>query len=338
MREEHPATLLEDASPDTDPTASSGHGGSGHDRSGWRSFELVGRGTTYACDQPGPTPDAPNVVLLHGWTATGSLNWARTIPALGERYRVIALDHRGHGRGIRSEEAFTLEDCADDAVALIDALGVQKAIFVGYSMGGPIAQLVWRRHRDRVSGLVLCATAADFTTITDPWRWARALEEMHRAARVVPRSVRLQVARPLLGGFVSDPEIRDELLGAISSHEERAILEAGREIRRFKSTSWIGEVDVPVVVIITERDRIVRPELQRQLAALIPEARTIEIDSAHLEALTRPDLTVSAVVAACDHIALGRDTTTRRPRLSERFRAFLRRRRRRARSRGTEGR
>jgi pimeloyl-ACP methyl ester carboxylesterase len=327
MPEERSATLLDELQW-TDAT---------DDGSGWRSFDLVGRGTTYACDRPGPTPDAPTVVLLHGWTATGSLNWARTIPALSERYRVIALDHRGHGRGIRSEDPFTLEDCADDAVALIDALGVTKAIFVGYSMGGPIAQLVWLRHRDRVSGLVLCATAADFTTIIDPWRLARALEEMHRATRIVPRSVRLQVARPLLGGLVPDPEMRSELLGAIGSHEERAILEAGREIRRFNSASWIGQVDVPVVVIVTERDRIIRPVLQRQLAALIPGACTIEIDSAHIEALTRPDRTVSAVVAACDHIALDRDTTTRRRlRLAERVKAALRRRRRRARPLGTE--
>ncbi|HEX4982878.1 MAG TPA: alpha/beta fold hydrolase, partial [Ilumatobacteraceae bacterium] len=75
---------------------------------GWRSVELVGRGTTFACDEPGPSPEAPTVVLLHGWTATGSLNWTRTIAELTEHYRVIALDHRGHGRGIRSDEPFTL--------------------------------------------------------------------------------------------------------------------------------------------------------------------------------------------------------------------------------------
>jgi 3-oxoadipate enol-lactonase len=305
------------------------------ERSAWRNIELVGRGTTFACDQPGPSSEAPTVVLLHGWTATGSLNWAKTITALRERYRVIALDHRGHGRGIRSEEAFTLEDCADDAVALIDALGVRTAIFVGYSMGGPIAQLIWLRHRDRVSGLVLCATAADFTTTPDPWPLARALEEMHRATRVIPRSVRLQVARPLLGGLVADPEIRDELLGAISSHEERAIREAGREIRRFKSTSWIGEVEVPVVVIVTGRDRIVRPELQRQLAASIPGARTIEIDGAHLAAFTRPDLTAGAIAAACDTITLSPVTTTR-PGLAERVKQLLRARRMRGRSFGQE--
>ena len=112
----------------------------------WRNVELPGRGTTYAYDRPHPSPSAPTVVLLHGWTATGSLNWATTMTRLADRFRVVVLDHRGHGQGIRDDDKFTLEDCADDAVALLDVLGVGTAIFVGYSMGGPIAQLIWRRH------------------------------------------------------------------------------------------------------------------------------------------------------------------------------------------------
>ena len=293
----------------------------------WRTVELTGRGITFACDRPGPSPESPTVVLLHGLTATGSLNWSSTIAALGARYRVIALDHRGHGHGIRSDDAFTLEDCADDAVALIDALGVSKAIFVGYSMGGPIAQLVWRRHRDRVSGLVLCATAADFTTTPDHWPFVRALEKVRQVTRVIPRSIRLRVAGPILGGLVSDPALRNEVLAAMSGHDERAVLEAELAIRRFQSTTWIGGVDVPVVVITTRRDRIVRPALQRQLAELIPGARTIEIDAAHLAAFTKPDLVANAVLSACDAIARP-DAPSPRRRFGERVRQRLRGRQR----------
>src|SRR6185295_19726590 len=114
-------------------------------------------------DLPGP-PGAPTVFLLHGLGATADLNWFPSYPALSARYRVIAMDHRGHGRGIRSRRPFRLEDCADDVVDVADALGVRSFIPVGYSMGGPIAQLVWRRHRSRVDGLVLCATAARFAS------------------------------------------------------------------------------------------------------------------------------------------------------------------------------
>jgi 3-oxoadipate enol-lactonase len=91
---------------------------------------LPGRGTTFVRTVSGPV-GAPTVVLLHGWTATADLNWFTCYEALGEHFRVVALDHRGHGRGIRSRKAFRLEDCADDAVAVCDVLGIEQFIPVG---------------------------------------------------------------------------------------------------------------------------------------------------------------------------------------------------------------
>jgi pimeloyl-ACP methyl ester carboxylesterase len=120
--------------------------------------------------------------------------------------------------------------------------------------------------------------------------------------------------------------VRDELLDAIGSHEERTIHEAGGEIVRFRSTGWIGEVDVPAVVVVTERDRVVRPARQRQLAASIPGARLISVDGAHLAAFTQPDLTARAILTACD--AIGPIAVPRRRhRFTERVRRLLRRRR-----------
>lgn len=97
-------------------------------------------------DQPAPDGSADQAVLLfHGWTSTAALNWYRCFPALSAHYRVIALDHRGHGRGIRSRLPFRLEHCADDAASLVDQLDLGPTTVVGYSMGGSVAQLMWRR-------------------------------------------------------------------------------------------------------------------------------------------------------------------------------------------------
>ncbi len=120
----------------------------------------------YLREVEGP-PGAPVLVLLHGWTATSALNFHPFFGPLGEHYRVLAPDHRGHGRGMRPAARFTLEDCADDVAAACEALGIDRVIAVGYSMGGPIAQLLWKRHPHLVDGLVLCATAATFS---ESWR------------------------------------------------------------------------------------------------------------------------------------------------------------------------
>src|SRR5436305_9248405 len=91
--------------------------------------ELPGRGRT--------------VMLLHGWMASADLNWSVLYSDLVRAgYRVLAIDHRGHGRGLRPLAPFRLRDCAADAAAVLRQLEVTPALIVGYSMGGAIAQLI----------------------------------------------------------------------------------------------------------------------------------------------------------------------------------------------------
>ena len=239
------------------------------------------------------------MILLHGLSATGALNWGPSLTTLNQGFRVVALDHRGHGRGIDAAEPFTLEDCADDAIALADVLGIDRAIFVGYSMGGPIAQLVWRRHPERVSGLVLCATAADFRMGADRRAVARALEEVQRTSRMIPRPVRMCGARALLSGFVVDAETKREMMDALARHDEVAVREAGRAVQRFSSTDWVGQVSVPTAVVVTERDHLVPSARQRELVEQIPEAKVVRLDGNHMVFLMQPEALAGAVREAC---------------------------------------
>ena len=104
-------------------------------------------------------------MLLHGLIATADLNWFPSFAPLGRRFHVVVLDQRGHGRGLRSKQPFQLASCADDVAALADVLGLDRFVVAGYSMGGPWScSPLRRRHPDRVSGLVLCATATTFTS------------------------------------------------------------------------------------------------------------------------------------------------------------------------------
>src|SRR5579875_2640840 len=129
-----------------------------------RTVLVPDRGEFFLRDTGGE--DRPAVLLLHGWMVTADLNWWGAYANLQRAgYRVLALDHRGHGRGLRPMDPFRLTDCAADAAAVVRQLGLGAGggvIVVGYSMGGVIAQLMVREHRDVVRGLVLSATCQHF--------------------------------------------------------------------------------------------------------------------------------------------------------------------------------
>ena len=265
--------------------------------------ELTGRGTTFARDTGAPFPGAPTILLLHGWAVTADLNWFPAYPALAEQYRVLSMDHRGHGRGIRpATEMVTLADCADDAVALLDALGIERAVVVGYSMGGAIAQLTWHRHPDRVSGLVLCSTARHFQGGPISDLWYRSYTPLAHLARAVPERAEAIVRRRV------DRRVRgDDGAGWMRSELERAspagLLSSMRSLGRFRSNRWIGTVDVPVSVIVTTKDRTVPTRNQRRLARSLPHASVHEVVGPHDAIITRRDQYLPELVAAIGEVA-----------------------------------
>ena len=86
--------------------------------------------------------------------------WANQIPAFAERFRVIGLDHRGSGESEAPSEGYSIAQFSDDAIGLLDGLGVERAHVLGYSMGGRVGQDMAARYPDRVSALILAASAA----------------------------------------------------------------------------------------------------------------------------------------------------------------------------------
>jgi 3-oxoadipate enol-lactonase len=258
---------------------------------------LPGRGTTFVRTLSGPA-GAPTVVLLHGWTATADLNWFTCYQALSEQFRVVALDHRGHGRGIRSRKAFRLEDCADDAVAVCDVLGIEQFIPVGYSMGGPIAQLMWQRHRQRTAGLVLCATSAYFSTSREERLSFLGLSGLAAVARLTPLQARTWLTEQFYLQRKAD-QWEPWAVNQASTHDWRAVLEAGRAIGNFSSRDWIGDIDVPTSTLITMRDRVVPVRRQVRLFEAIPDAEAFRVDGDHDSCVANAKQFVPTLLRAC---------------------------------------
>ena len=222
--------------------------------------------------------------MLHGLGATGGLNWAGSHLFLSDRFRIVTIDHRGHGRGIRTRD-FRLEDCADDAAACIDILGLERPIVVGYSMGGPVASLLWRRHPRKVGGLVLCATSASFRGSPGEKIAFRAMGVAGGAPMYLPKRF-IRFGGAVIG---SVPMPRAGLAGDIrwavdemAGHDPRSVLQAAAQVGRFDANPWIGQVDVPTSVIVTTGDQVVPAARQFELARSIGHASVYRVEGGHL--------------------------------------------------------
>lgn len=278
-----------------------------------RHLELPRRGTTFVRELAGP-PGAPAVLLLHGWTATADLNWFPSYGPLARRFRVVAMDHRGHGRGIRTSRRFRLEDCADDAAAVVEALRLRAVIAVGYSMGGPVAQLLWHRHPHLVGGLVLCATSRNFSGDPRERAWFSLLPGVALAARVAPAPVRARVADRVLSNRLDGSPLSEWAVGELRRNDPVALAHAGHAIGRFSSKAWIGEVDVPTAVVVTEDDSVVPPHRQRRLAEAIPGAQVFPVRGDHGVCVAAPHRFVPVLVRACSTVAARGSAATVTPR------------------------
>lgn len=256
-----------------------------------REVELPGRGTTFIRELDGPD-DAGTVVLLHGWTATADLNWFPTYHALAEHARVVAVDHRGHGRGIRSRRRFTLAECADDVAALCEVLDVERPIVAGYSMGGPVAMLTWERHRDLVAGLVLCATAPIFGPRERWWSWGMGAAAGF--ARLLPPPATRAVAGRIVGRhFDVADRVGRWARSQVAMADPLAIVEAGHALANFDGRALLDTIDVPTALVRTLDDDTVHPARQRRLDA-IDGAEAFEIAGDHNACITNAEVFVPA--------------------------------------------
>jgi pimeloyl-ACP methyl ester carboxylesterase len=258
---------------------------------------------------PGTRP----LLLLHGWTASADLNWFRCFDSLIPGREVVAVDHQGHGRGLRSDEPFSLERCADAAAGVLDELGIDDAIVVGYSMGGPIALHLAQRHPDKVAGLVLAATALDWRSTPlerAQWRFLRAAEV---AARF---STGRGIAQRIVRQAIEDDPTLEPLQPWLTAEMQRGylpdIFAAGRALGQYDARPWAGTIDAPTTVILTTRDRLVRPRKQRQLA-VATGAPILTVDGDHDTPLVDSTAFVAALaeaVADVDRRARANDAAT----------------------------
>lgn len=238
--------------------------------------------------------DGPTLLFIHGFPLDRTL-WAHQVAALAG-WRRVAPDLRGFGSTVAPEGGRRIATYADDLVALLDRLGVRRAVVVGLSMGGYVAFDLVRRHRDRVAGLILMDTRAEAdgsdARMARDQLIALARSEGVRAVgeRMLPRLVghSTRQTAPRLVERVREMIMRASLTGVL------AALEAMRD--REDATTVLGDIDVPTLVVVGEEDELTPPAVARRMADGIRSAgMTLVPGAGHLAPLESP----AAVTRAC---------------------------------------
>ncbi len=239
-------------------------------------------------------PDAPPIVLIHGWVYDSIATFCRLVPYLVDRFRVIMIDQRNYGGSRGLYEEYEIETVADEIAAVLDALDVRQATVFGYSMGGMVAQALARRHPGHVHQAVLAATAAN--PMRRPLIDALGMAGL-RISWKLGNMEGARVTRAVLGrAGAFGPEHDRWLWDVMLARDVELNMRALRAIKRFDSRKWIAQLDPPVLVIIPTRDQVIRPAGQYELAGLVKDPVVLELAARHEAIFTHAAQIADAVV------------------------------------------
>jgi pimeloyl-ACP methyl ester carboxylesterase len=245
----------------------------------------------------------PAVVLLHAFPLDRTM-WAAQTSALAGQYRCLAIDTRGFGDSA-AEPPFSVDRYADDATAVLDAAGVERATIVGLSMGGYIAFALWRRHPDRVRAFVLADTKAG----ADPPEARRRRRELMELARTAgPEAVAERQIIGLLGKSTRErrPDIVATVRGIMVRSRVEGIVGALQALLdRPDSTPTLPTISVPTLVVAGDEDVLSPPKELRLMHRSIPGSRLEVLAGAgHLSSVERPaafNIVLGEFLFALDH-------------------------------------
>ena len=243
-------------------------------------------------------PDAPPLVLVHGWNFDGEMAFHKLAPILAEHYRVVIPDLRNHGKSDRIRGSFEIVDVADEVAALIRELGLPTPLpILGYSMGGMVVQELVLDHRSLIDRVVLGATAARPIRRLRPLSWL--LFKFTRAVARISRAEAVWASFLVLrrGGLIG---IEDEawMWDALLARDANLYHEAAYAIWRFDSRLRVGDITQPTLVVVPERDTVVPVVTQDELIDLLPDPEVVRLpDVGHESILARPEEFAAAVHA-----------------------------------------
>lgn len=246
-------------------------------------------------EETGAGPET--IVFSHGLLWSGRM-FAAQVRHLQDRYRVITYDHRGQGRSEVTPTGYDMDTLTDDALALLDALAIERCHFVGLSMGGFVAQRLAIRHPERLHSLILLETTAQAEPAENVPRY-RLLNTIVKL--VGAWAVKGPVMKIMFGeAFLGDPERKAERekWGRELTANKRSITRAVQGVidRRAVPPEQLATIRCPTLIIVGEQDVATVPAKSEYLHEYIPHSRLVRLPRAgHTSTVEEPAAVNAAI-------------------------------------------
>jgi 3-oxoadipate enol-lactonase len=240
-------------------------------------------------------PEDGPVLMLHHSLATSHMMWEEFVIALVQYCRVLRYDARGHGLSEAPAGPYNFAQLADDAVGLMNALGIDKAIHVGISMGGMVSQVLGINDPDKVAGLVLVSTTSNMPPQAAPiWN--------QRIADVTDNGMAPQVDETIKRWFTKDfrdagDSAIDEVADLIRNTPVNGYCGWGAAIRDLALTSDLGAINAPTLVMVGTDDPGTPPAMAEVIANGIAGAKLEVFEGvSHMLPLQQPDRFLESLI------------------------------------------
>ncbi|GAA0643895.1 3-oxoadipate enol-lactonase [Kutzneria viridogrisea] len=214
------------------------------------------------------------VLVLGNSLGTTSAMWDRQVPALGEHFRLLRYEHRGHGGSVAPPGPYTVDELGADVLALLDVLGLERVSYCGLSLGGMVGMWLAATAPERVDRLALCCTTAKFDS-AQPWLDRAAAVREHGTASIAEQVV----ARWFTPERV---DLAPEFTAMLAGTEDEAYASCCEALAELDFTQLVSGIRAPTLVLVGDQDPATPPTHGRALAEAIPGARLARLPAAHL--------------------------------------------------------
>ncbi len=239
--------------------------------------------------------DGLPIVLGHSFLCNGAM-WAGQVNGLADRYRLINLDFRGHGRSGPADRLFTLHDAVDDVIGVLDQLGIEKAVWCGLSIGGMVALRAAVSRPDRVDKLIIMDSDAGAERLG---RRIRYRLMGFAAQRVGTGPFLNEISRLMFGASTrrDKPELVEEWRGIFARVDiPSTIMCLNSLINRDSMLELLQAVDIPSLIMVGDEDVSLPPVVSMKIHNVLPNSKYVEIPKAgHLSALEQPEFVNKAI-------------------------------------------